>query len=210
MANKTMRHWNANQLCAFDLETTGLDPDYHEICQVALLPLDAELDERRDVLPFSINLIPDHPDRIDSDAMKVSSLKLPDLIRTGHDQLKGVDLLEQWIEKLNLPYNKSGYNRTKIMLLGHNMLFDLPFFKKWLGPELFEHYFHPWWRDTMAVAAYLADNQGFRGERVMYPKYNLQYLATQHKIQRTRAHDALFDCRVTAQIYKKMCGKMVL
>ena len=67
-----MEHWNGNQICAMDTETTGLDPFWHEIVQIAILPLDSNMEPRQDVLPFYINMIPQCPERVDREAVKVN------------------------------------------------------------------------------------------------------------------------------------------
>jgi DNA polymerase III epsilon subunit-like protein len=43
-----------------------------------------------------------------------------------------------------------------------------------------------------------------RAEKVPYPKVNLQYLATTLGVKAERAHDALSDCQVTAEVYKRL------
>ena len=53
----SMQHWNGNQLCVVDVETTGLDLFWHEIIQLCILPLDSDINPRTDVSPFYINLI---------------------------------------------------------------------------------------------------------------------------------------------------------
>ena len=35
-------HLNGNLMAAVDLETTGTQPGYHEIIQIAVVPLDSE------------------------------------------------------------------------------------------------------------------------------------------------------------------------
>ena len=59
----SMIHWNGHQLCAIDTETTGLDPNYNEIIQICILPLDSNIKPRKDVFPFYIEIVPDHPER---------------------------------------------------------------------------------------------------------------------------------------------------
>ena len=39
-------------IAAIDIETTGLDPLYHDIIEIAILPLDGEFEPRADILPF--------------------------------------------------------------------------------------------------------------------------------------------------------------
>ena len=59
--SRVMKHWNGHQLCAIDTETTGLEAGYHEIVEIAIIPLDSEIKPRTDVLPFNIFIKPDFP-----------------------------------------------------------------------------------------------------------------------------------------------------
>jgi len=201
MAN-AMEHLNGNQICVIDTETTGLDPFYHEMIQIAILPLDANLDPRQDVIPFYISLKPDHPERIDREAMKVN--KIMDLTKNGFDRLKAIDLLEEWVTKLKLPCTKYGTPK-RITPLGQNYTFDKTFIQAWMGNKSYEAFFHYHYRDTMIAANYLNDRAAFHAEVVPYSKVGLQWLCHQHKIENVRAHDALSDCVATAAVYKKMC-----
>ena len=75
MAN-SMQHWNGNQVCAIDTETTGLDPLYDEILQLAIIPLDSNFEVRKDVMPLEIFMKPEYPERIKPEAMQVNRLDL--------------------------------------------------------------------------------------------------------------------------------------
>ena len=202
MAN-SMYHWNGSQICAIDTETTGLNPHFHEIIQLCILPLDSNLYPRQDVLPFYVEIIPENPERIDPEAMKVNKLNLEKLLRNGFDQEKVKDLLEQWIEKLGLPYTKYG-NRKKIIPLGQNYAFDKAFIINWLGAELYNEFFHYHHRDTMCAAAYLNDKAAMHAEKVPFSKLKLTWLAYKLNIEYNNKHDALDDCRVTAEVYRKL------
>ena len=202
----TMQHWNSNLMCAIDVETTGLNPFFHELIQVAILPLDCNLDIRKDVPAFCINMRPDFPERTDKNALAVTRKKLKDILNTGHAPEVAKDLLMDWVEKLNLPLNKSGFNRCKIFPLGHNYSFDLQFLKQWLVDE-YDDIFHGLYRDTMLSALYLNDRAGMHCERLLYPKVDLTYLCNCLKITRERSHDALQDCIATAAVYKRMVSE---
>lgn len=204
---KCMQHWNGNQLCAIDIETSGLDPHWHEILQIAILPLDSNIQPRKDVLPFYIKMIPYHPERADEKALRVSSVKLPDATLNGFDQEAAKDLLEEWVDKLGLPMRKGGWTQCQIMPLVQNGLHDIPFIKRWLGLELYEQFFHPHVRDTMIAALFANDVAGMHVEKIPYPKVNLSYLCSQLKFKRHRAHDALQDCLATAEVYRRMISQ---
>lgn len=201
--NYSMQHWNGNQLCAIDCETTGRDYFWHEVIQICILPLDANIEIRKDIIPFYILLKPDYPERIEKEAMKTNKIKLSDLKNQGFDRIQAIDLLEEWIDKLGLGYTKFG-TRAKITPLGQNYSFDIGFIKKWLGFTSYDEHFHYHYRDTMIAANWLNDSAAFHGEKVPFSKVSLQYLCSTFQIKTERAHDALSDCVNTAQVYKKM------
>jgi len=200
---KSMQHWNNNQLCVIDTETTGVDYFWHEIIQICILPLNSNIEVRKDVLPFYIFLQPDYPERIDPEAMKKNKIKLSDLRDQGFDRLKAVDMLEDWVKTLGIGFNKYGYP-AKITPLGHNYSFDMGFLNRWLGKSLYDEIFHYHHKDTMIAANWLNDAAAFKGEKVPFPKVNLQYLCNIFNVQSERAHDALSDCMSTAGVYRKM------
>lgn len=193
-----MNHLNGNIICAVDCETTGLDFEKHEIVEIAFLPLDYELRIRKDVPFFDIKIRPENIEDIDWQAFKVSNTDFYKLQESGMDKWEAADLFVEWCEKLKLPENK------RIMPLAQNWNFDSIFIKKWLGPKTFEFYIDGRYRDTMTTALYLNDRAYHKGEQIPFPKVNLSYLASQLKISHDRAHTALGDCMVTAEIYKEI------
>ena len=201
--SNSMRHWNGNQLCAIDCETTGLDSHWHEILQICILPLDSNIEPRKDIIPFYINLIPEHLERVNPDALKVNKTKLSELCKSGHDMEKAKDLLDEWINKLGLPFTKGGF-RKKIMPLGQNFAFDKGFIMRWLGLDTYDYYFDYHYKDTMIAANYLNDRAAMHAEKVPFSKIRLAWLAKCFDIDHKNAHNALQDCIVTAKVYKKM------
>lgn len=202
MAN-SMEHWNGHQICAIDTETTGLDHKWHEMIQIAILPLDSNLEPRKDVIPFFIEVKPDYPERATPEALSVNRIDFAKIVSRGFDKEKAKDLLREWIPKLKLPYTKWGTPK-KIMPLGQNYPFDMGFIKAWLGHEMYEEFFDYHYRDTCVAASFLNDKAAMHAERVPYSKVGLAWLAKQHGIVIDRAHDALQDCVATAKVYRAM------
>jgi DNA polymerase III epsilon subunit-like protein len=200
---KSMQHWNNNQLCAIDCETGGLDSTWHEILQICILPLNSNIEIRKNINPFYILLKPDHPERLDPDALKHNKIKISDLEKHGFDRIQAIDMLEDWIKTLEIGYNKWGHP-AKILPLGQNYSFDIAFIKKWLGVSTYDTNFHYHHRDTMITANWLNDSAAFHGEKVPFSKVSLQWLCNKLEVQSERAHDALSDCVSTAAVYKKM------
>lgn len=204
---KTMQHLNGNLLCAIDTETTGLDCTMHEMIQIAIVPLDNNIEPIRTIPPFYIEIKPEHPERITKEAMSVNMIDMAKICDRGHDRIKAIDLLESWIDKLGLSYTKYG-NRRKIVPLGQNYQFDRGFISAWLGHKMYEELFHYHYRDTMIAANFINDRAAFMAEPVPFVKTNLQWLAQKLNIQTDKAHDALQDCLTCAGVYKKLLTSM--
>lgn len=204
MKSKTMRHWNAHQLCAIDVETTGTQPYWHEIVQISAVALDADLTPRKDLMPFDVFLCPDHPERVDPDAMKVTGLSLKKLMLEGHSPDKAVDMFERWVERLELGQTVWGTPK-RIMPLAHNWGFDKPFIQDWLGHALFNELFDSRCRDTMIISLFLNDYAAFQAETVPYSKNKLSWLASKLGVEHEGAHNSLVDCLITAEVYRRLC-----
>ena len=200
----TQQHLNGDQICVMDVETTGLQVGYHEIIQIAILPIDSEYKIRSDVAPFYIKIKPNYPERANPEALKKNKLRLAELVLKGVDREKSRDLLEDWTDKLKLPFNKYGSRRCRIVPLGHNLNFDIDFMKQWLGPENYNYLFAPTFRDTMIIGSYLNDRASMLAETVPFPKLTLAFMAGHLDIPTQRAHDALQDCLMTSRLYRKM------
>jgi DNA polymerase III epsilon subunit-like protein len=193
-------HHNGNILCAIDTETTGLKPGYHEIWQVAVVPLKSDLTVNTSILPFYTEIVPNHPERIEPDARKVCKLddaRLERLIREGIDCWRAADLLDEWFQRLNLGFRK------QIIPLAHNWPHDAAFLLDWLGHASFNAFFFGH-RDTLAVANMLNDIADMNNEPWPFPKVGLKYLCSQMKVENTNPHDALGDAVATAECYRRL------
>jgi DNA polymerase III epsilon subunit-like protein len=182
---------------------------FDEIIQICILPLDNNIEPIRTIMPFYIEIKPEHPERVKKEAMSVNMLDLATICNRGFDRMHAIDLLEQWINKLGLPYTKFS-SRKKIAPLGQNYCFDKGFISAWLGDKHYNELFDYHYRDTMIAANFLNDRSSFLapGELVPFSKVNLTWLAKTLSVQNDRAHDALQDCLTTAQVYKKMLTKV--
>ena len=207
MPKNSMVHWNGNQLCAIDVETTGLDPFVHEIVQICILPLDSNVVPRKDVIPFYIEIRPEFPERRDPEAMTVTKLDMNKIMERGHDREKAKDLLVEWSNKLGLPLTRGGNYKCKIMPLWHNGKFDYCFILGWLGVELYGELFHGLDRDTMHTTLYQNDKAAAHAEDVPFKKNKLSWVANALDIEDDPTHDALQDCLATAAVYRKLINQ---
>ena len=200
---QSMQHWNGDQLCAIDTETTGLDGCWHEVYQVAILPLDSNIEIRKDIRPFYINLKLENPERIDINMKTGMKKRIMEVSSSSFDKIKAMDLLEDWIKKLKLPLTKFGTPK-RIIPLGQNYQFDRLFMISWLGAELYESWFSHDYKDTMRAASFLNDYAAWRGEPAPFAKLNLSWLAKTLNVEHDNPHDALQDALVTSKVYQQL------
>ena len=199
--SRNLVHLNGNVLCAVDTETTGLNAGFHDVIEVAILPLDSNFEPRKDIIPFNILLKPKRPDNIDKRAMDVNKIQLHDIMMNGFDPYFGAELFEQWVEKLNLPTGK------KIAPLCKNWPFDKSFIADWLGQRSTEDFFFYHYRDLGPVANFVNDCFDYRAEPPPFPKQSLAYIANLLGVPHDQKHRALDDCILLAECYKRMVRK---
>lgn len=193
-----MIHLNGNWMAAVDVETTGLQPFFHDVIQVSVLPIDSEFRPIEGVIPFYTEMQPRRPQNIDKKAMSVTNLALSRIMQTAMDADRVADLFEEWYSKLPLPHNKC------LVPLAHNWPFDYCFMLDWLGWSNMQRYFHGHYRDLMCAGLYENDKAAFNIQAYPYPKHGLAYYCSQLKVENQKAHDALFDCLATAECYKRV------
>lgn len=185
-------------LAAVDVETTGLDPKKHDIIQLAIVPLNEQIQPNKSYLPVNFLLKPLRPENVEPRAFQVNKLKLADLMVTGLDPFQAADLLEEWFERLRLPIGK------KLIPLGQNYTFDQGFLREWLGALTYDHIFHYHYKDTMITAGFLKDRAVMHGAIPPFDSISLTSIANKLGVETTKSHDALNDCLTTAECYRRM------
>jgi len=189
---------NGNLLAAVDFETTGRRPGYHEICQIAAVPLDSDIRPLKDVRPFYTNIRPEHPERVEKMAFKVNSISLEELMLYAPEQERVKDLLIEWVDGLELPCGKM------LVPLVQNWAFESSFLKAWIGPDQTDTLFHSHARDPMLYAVALNDKATFHGEDLPFNRVGLGSLCNRLNVINQNAHNALADCLATAEVYRAM------
>lgn len=197
-----MQHWNGDLMVAIDVETTGLDPNVHEIFEIAAIVVTSNLQPDKQIMPFHIKIKPERLDCIEKGAIKINKESMRDAIDNGFDSVTASDLLCEWYERIDIPLTKYG-TKKKMIPLGQNYCFDRSFLIRWLGASLYDDLFDGRYRDTMTTALFLNDNAGANAEKVPFSKVNLGWLAKTLSIENPKAHTALFDCLTTIEVYRK-------
>lgn len=189
---------NGNMLAAVDVETTGLVAGYNEIIQIAVVPLNEQIEPIKNINPFYMNIAPSFPERCDKGAQHVHGLDISELVNNCPDQWRAADLFDEWFTKLDLPYQR------QLVPLAHNWVFERGFLQAWLGFESFKQLFSPLPRDSMLLALGLNDAASLQGLAVPFNYVKLGTLAKHFGLLHDKAHDALNDALATARVYKSL------
>lgn len=190
-----MRNLKHNILAAIDLETTGVRPGYHEIIQIAVVPLDNKLVPTGN--HFYTNVRPEYPERTEPEALRINGLVLEDLLEAP-TQARVADMLYEWFETLKLPQT------GRLIPLAHNYPFENSFLKAWIGTDELDRVFHYLPRDAQTYALALNDAAALIGKEIPFESVGLKRLCEQFGIVNTKPHDALADSIAEAQVYKAL------
>ena len=204
-STKSLVNLNNHLLCAIDLETTGTQWGWHEITQIGILPLDQDIQPSTEYPPLDIKIKPLYPERVDPEALRVTNKELVDYKLNGMDPEAAMDLLHHWFTRLNLGEKK------QVVPLGCNYAFDRGFLQHFLGHENYWAMFNNNARDIQTIALYLNDKSEFDAEQTPFPKVMLRWLCNCLKIEIIEGsqHDALYDCKLTAEVYRKLLTEPV-
>lgn len=177
----------------FDTETTGTDPNKHEIVQFAAI---VEIDG---VVVDEINLRcqPTNWDAISDDALAITGLTV-DMLRTFPTPNETAVELESFFETHINKFDK----KDKLYPAGHNVNFDIQFLQKFWKQHISAYGTGAYqnWRclDSRVLANFVICYQGLSVEDV-----KLETLCKHFGIE-LDAHDALNDIRATRDVIKRL------
>src|SRR5208282_148413 len=91
---------NGNLLASIDLETTGTQPGFHEIIQIAIVPLNSDIRPNNDLPVFYQNIKPKRPERASQGATAKHGISINDLLLEAPCSEKVEDMLVEWFDRL--------------------------------------------------------------------------------------------------------------
>lgn len=194
----SLPHLNGNPLAAIDVETTGRVGGYHEIIQIAIVPLTLDLEIPKRVKFFYHNMQPLYVDRVEPRAVGMRNVSVDDLLINAPLPERVLDYLLEWFSKLPLAHGR------RLTPLAHNWAFDASFLIPWLGPDLYTSLFNPLPRDTMTLALTLNDRAAMGGYPAPFQSVRLGSLCRQFGVVNPNEHNALADAMATAKLYGAM------
>ena len=180
-----------NIFAAIDLETTGLAPAWHEVLEIAIVPLNPDFTVSTVVPEFACRIRAEHPERADLAALNTNHLN-----PTEGEKLSDVRAeLVQWAME-------NGINL--ITPLAHNLKFDMDFMNS-AFPE-FSRIFTHHGRDSMRLALSMNDIFQMQEADLRFGSVSLQALKLALGVEGEVQHNALEDARDTAHVYRKLMG----
>ena len=181
-------------IAAIDIETTGLDPLYHDIIEIAILPLDGEFEPRVDIPPLVARIRARRPQNASAKAMEINGLNLNE----GDEYHEFLARLLAWLDE---------YRIEKIDALGQNVDFDRAFISAQIL-ELGRLLGHRYLRDSQRLACAYNDLVRLRTGKPAFENVGLSDLRRALGIEGLREHRALDDARDAAKVYKALLERM--
>jgi len=181
-------------VAAIDIETTGLDPLYHDIIELAIQPLDDEFEPSEDIPPFVARIKARRPQNASRKAMEVNRLDLNE----GEEYHEFLARLLAWLEE---------YRVEKIDALGQNVDFDRSFISAQI-PELGRLLGHRYLRDSQRLACAYNDLTRLKTGKPAFENLGLSDLRKALGIEGSQEHRALDDALDAAKVYKALLEMM--
>ena len=181
-------------ILVIDTELTGLDPKKHEIIQLAAILLDKKTLKEKEV--FNAYVRPSKWKQRDPESMKVNGILW--------DQLKDAPSLKKVLGDFNRMF---GHNVIQAFYVGFNdKRFLLQAYEKAKIKWQFDYHYLELWGliyPFLAAKNKLTNRKKFTG-------FEMEDLIKMFKIKigEDQLHDALVDCRVEAEILRKVIKEL--
>lgn len=177
--------------CVIDCETTGLDRHQHDLIQLAIVPINDKLEPIKEILNIRVKALT--PETACQFALQINGL----------DPMMGLSIEES----KSAFYSWLNANMIeRITPIAFNYAFDFLFIEKWLtacGLQ-YKDYFHYAQRDIFVLANCANDSRRLKGMKTLFSSTSLGSICNTFGIEHSTAHDALSDCYLTLEVYKKL------
>jgi len=174
-------------LAFVDIESTGLDPDLHEIISIGCVMVSQDWGNDKpsfDVIEeFELKIKPEKIENADPVALRVN----------GYDPA-------DWVFAYTLPEAMKIFSGKTVdaIMVAHNVAFDYLFIDRAFRKTEVENKMHYHKLDTISIAfAKLHTDKDI-------DRFSLRNLCEHFSIENKNAHTALSDARATFELYKKL------
>lgn len=175
-------------LAFLDVETTGLDPQKHEVIQIGVvlakqIPRDGNMGPKIEKIEeFEIKIKPERIEDAEDDALRINGYTEADWM-FAPDLKNAMEFISKKLEGT--------------IQVSHNLTFDAAFMDKSFERAGMENNMARYKLDTISIAFARLYNRPD-------VKYSLRYLCELFQIKNDNAHTALSDAKALYEVYKKM------
>ena len=187
-----------NKIVAVDTETTGLTPAYHEVIDLAIVPLTFSFDLDKSIPPLVLQIRPTFPDRAEADALAVNKYTIEQLMERPLTRAQAIDQIFDW--------RTTHYGRRKLEPVAQNWAFDRDFIQQLIAPHNIRTLFGRVVRDTQRCAQLFNDRAVYKGQKEPFEYARLTSITAAFEIQH-EAHTAYGDAVAAAMAYQKFVQK---
>ena len=181
--------------CYIDVETTGLSAWKNGIIQIAcIIEIDDEVKKS-----FDLNCNIFEGNLIDSKALEINN-RTTEEIAEFQDAKEAyslfVEMLGEYVDKFD--------KKDKFVFVAYNASFDMDFLRNWFkqaGDQYFGSWFWNPYIDVMTIAHHFI---GDKRSSMLNFKLDTVAKALDIEINEDDLHDALYDTRLTRQIYRQI------
>lgn len=193
-------HFNHHRHVAVSIKTTGLNPDFHELVQICIFPLNSKLELSKDIIPFYMNIKPLKP-KINLQLSKglITANRYNEIKENADLSQTVASLFDSWMEtQIKLADWK------KLKVLTYDWPHKQEFIKKWLGSYNFNEYFSNEYRDILSVAAFANDYADTYSQQIPYPKVFISFIANILDVEYKFLDESIIHCKNICEIYRRM------
>jgi len=189
-----MKHFNSNKLCIVLTKFTGPDPTFHEMSEIAVIPI-GNLVVDDTIVPFNVKI------NVNKKG-KLTEQEYDECRKYGFDTFTSYELFDNWYKKLGLKFNK------RIMPISYEWAIHRAYVANWLGyadhVPLYNDYFSHWYRDLMPIGLYWNDLAELNNEYIPFSVVRLKYLGNKLGVPLPRSSTLLDLAYYIAEIYEKI------
>lgn len=185
MNNEPMRE---QKLAFIDTESTGLEPDKHELIEIGLVLVEQSLSPDKKIIlkvleEFEVKIKPLH-------------IELSDPVSLGVNHYRE----ENWVSGVDLRSAMQTFADKTVdaIMVGHNVAHDFAFLKHAFFTTGVENKMHYHKLDTISIA--FAKLYG----HTEVEKFSLRALCEYLGVENKNSHTALSDARATFEVFKKL------
>jgi len=204
----TQNHWNGCHIVPFTLRTNGRNTTLHEVVELCGIPLDADLKQRKEVMPLCLQIAPLNPQYSDFESGDIARNKIAKLAIAGIDAEQALRIFFKWRDKLGIKTTKYG-TPYKIIPVYYDAGLAIPFMQAFFTRDLYFEFFHDVHIDLKSVCRFINDRAAYRIEDVPISKYNLSFVASALEIEHQISRDCLEDCDLLAKCYRQLVSRGV-